>query len=36
MADEDTDAPDSDEADSTGGCSWNESDAEWGDAMGLV
>lgn len=36
MADEDTEAPDSDEADRTGGCSWNESDAEWGDAMGLV
>jgi hypothetical protein len=27
-ADEDTDAPDSEEAESTGGCSWNECDVE--------
>lgn len=36
MADEDTEAPDSDDADSTGGCSWKDMDAEWGEAMGLA
>jgi hypothetical protein len=36
MADDDTDALDSDEAESTGGKSWKEFDVEWGDAMGLV
>jgi hypothetical protein len=28
IADEDTDAPDSDDAERTGGCSWNECDVE--------
>lgn len=36
MAEEDTEAPDSDEAERTGGCSWKEFEEECGDAMGLA
>ena len=36
MADEDTEAPDSEDADRIGGCSWKDRDAEWGEAMGLA
>jgi hypothetical protein len=35
MAEEETDAPDSDEADRIGGWSWNECEAEFGDPVGL-
>jgi hypothetical protein len=35
IAEEDTEAPDSDEAERTGGCSWKECDAESGDPAGV-
>lgn len=35
MAEEDTEAPDSEEAESTGGCSWKECDVEWGEPAGV-
>ena len=35
IAEEDTEAPDSDEDESTGGCSWKECDVEWGEPAGV-
>ena len=36
MADEGTDAQDSDDAERYGGCSWNECAVEFGDPVGLM
>jgi hypothetical protein len=35
IADDETEAPDSDEAERMGGCSWNECDVEWGEPAGV-
>lgn len=35
MADEDTEAPDSEDAERTGGISWKEFEVEWGDPAGV-
>jgi hypothetical protein len=35
IVEDDTEAPDSDEAERTGGCSWNECDVEWGEPAGV-
>lgn len=34
-AEDDTEAPDSEDADRTGGCSWNGCDWEWGEPAGV-
>ena len=35
IAEDDTEAPDSEDAERTGGCSWKEYEAEWGEPAGV-
>jgi hypothetical protein len=35
IAEDDTEAPDSEDAERTGGCSWKECEVEWGEPAGV-